>query len=182
MALTNVTTRVGPAGYRITPERAEIGNPDLDGDLVPDSRDRCPDQPKDPRADPARSDGCPSRVIVTSERIEILEKIQFATGKAVILQSSYPLLADVAATLDANPDLWNNNQPPYSVDGGVAVAENDDLAPGLSFARIDYDLPEEHPRTVVIERNRRGQSPTPRPRSRALSGHAPRPVHRPRVL
>ncbi len=84
---------------------ATAGCPDLDGDLVPDSRDRCPDQPKDPRADSARSDGCPSRVIVTSERIEILEKIQFATGKAVILPSSYPLLADVAAMLDANPDL-----------------------------------------------------------------------------
>ena len=46
-------------------------------------------------------------------------------------------------TLDANPDLWNNNQPPYSVDGSVALAESDDLAPGLSFARIDYNLPEE---------------------------------------
>ena len=81
------------------------GCPDRDGDRVPDKRDECPDEPIPPQADPARSNGCPSRVIVTAEKIEILEKVYFNTNKATIKPVSYSLLDDVAAVLIANPDL-----------------------------------------------------------------------------
>ncbi|MFT5584255.1 MAG: outer membrane protein OmpA-like peptidoglycan-associated protein [Cognaticolwellia sp.] len=81
------------------------GCPDSDGDRVPDKRDECPNEPIPPQADPARSNGCPSRVIVTADAIEILDMVYFNTGKASIKSVSYPLLDDVATVLINNPDL-----------------------------------------------------------------------------
>ena len=76
-----------------------------DGDRVPDKRDECPNEPISPQADPARSNGCPARVIVTADAIEIMDKVYFNTGKASIKNVSYPLLDDVAAVLMNNLDL-----------------------------------------------------------------------------
>lgn len=81
------------------------GCPDRDSDRVPDKHDKCPDQPADPRIDPPRSDGCARRVFVSVERIECLEKIFFDTGKTTIKNESYPLLAEIAAALNDNPDI-----------------------------------------------------------------------------
>lgn len=81
------------------------GCPDRDKDLVPDFRDKCPDVPADPQADPARSDGCPSRVVVTRDKIVIKEKVFFDTGKATIQARSFGLLDDVAAAFAQNPDI-----------------------------------------------------------------------------
>ena len=81
------------------------GCPDRDSDQVPDKRDKCPDQPKDPRENPERSDGCPKRVFVSQERIEILDKIYFDTNKTTIKKQSYPLLTEIAQTLNNNPDI-----------------------------------------------------------------------------
>ena len=81
------------------------GCPDSDGDRVPDKRDECPNEPISPQADPARSNGCPSRVIVTADAIEIMDKVYFNTGKASIKKVSYPLLDDVATVLMNNLDL-----------------------------------------------------------------------------
>lgn len=81
------------------------GCPDRDKDKVPDMRDKCPDVPADPRADPARSDGCPSKVIVTKEKIEIMDKIFFETNKAKIMPKSFPLLTEIAKVLNDNPDI-----------------------------------------------------------------------------
>jgi outer membrane protein OmpA-like peptidoglycan-associated protein len=81
------------------------GCPDRDADQVPDSRDKCPDEPADPRIDPDRSDGCPARVIVTKDAIQILDKIYFDTNKATIRKVSFPLLAEIAKVIQANPDI-----------------------------------------------------------------------------
>ncbi len=81
------------------------GCPDRDADLVPDARDACPDQPRDPREDPARSDGCPKRVIVSLSKIEILETIRFDTAKTSIKAESFPLLEEIAKTLRDNADI-----------------------------------------------------------------------------
>jgi outer membrane protein OmpA-like peptidoglycan-associated protein len=81
------------------------GCPDRDNDRVPDKRDKCPDQAIDVRAEASRSDGCPSRVIVTKEKIEILDVIYFDYNKATIKKVSYPLLADIAKVINENPDL-----------------------------------------------------------------------------
>ncbi|MFN7145389.1 MAG: OmpA family protein, partial [Myxococcota bacterium] len=81
------------------------GCPDRDKDRVPEPRDQCPDEAIDPREDPTRSDGCPRRVFVTTEKIEILEKVYFDTNKTTIKKQSFGLLEDVARILNANPDI-----------------------------------------------------------------------------
>jgi len=47
----------------------------------------------------------PARVKLTKEKIEILDKVFFDTGKATIKDTSFALLDDVAAVLDANRDI-----------------------------------------------------------------------------
>jgi outer membrane protein OmpA-like peptidoglycan-associated protein len=96
-SLDNCVNEPGPATTR--------GCPDADGDRIPDKRDACPDEPADPRADPDRSDGCPKRVVVTMNKIEILEKIHFETGKARIRKDSFGLLDEIAQVLSDNPDI-----------------------------------------------------------------------------
>ncbi len=81
------------------------GCPDRDGDRVPDKRDSCPDEPADARIDPRRSDGCPSRVLVTQEQVVILDKVFFDTNKATIKRVSWPILNEVATVLTTYPDI-----------------------------------------------------------------------------
>ena len=81
------------------------GCPDRDSDRVPDKRDKCPDEPIPPQADPDRSDGCPARVIITKDAIEILDIVYFNTNKTSIKSVSYSLLDEVAAVIVANPDI-----------------------------------------------------------------------------
>ena len=108
------------------------GCPDRDKDRVPDKRDKCPDEPIDPRADPRRSDGCPTRVVITREKIEILDKIYFDTNKATIKPVSYPLLDEVAKTLNNNPELRR-----IEVAGHTDSDGKDDANMRLSQARVD---------------------------------------------
>lgn len=83
--------RPGPKKYQ--------GCPDTDGDGIPDPKDKCPEVPGIPELD-----GCP-RVVVTKEKIEILDKIHFETAKAVIKLESHQLLKDIAKVIKDNPDL-----------------------------------------------------------------------------
>jgi outer membrane protein OmpA-like peptidoglycan-associated protein len=68
------------------------GCPDSDGDDLPDVRDACPRV-----AGLTSSAGCPEyrKVVVTTSRIEILQKIYFAFGLARIMPRSFPLLDEV---------------------------------------------------------------------------------------
>ncbi|MCP4805096.1 MAG: OmpA family protein [Proteobacteria bacterium] len=84
---------------------ATEGCPDRDSDRVPDYRDECPDDPIDPKADPRRSNGCPSKVIVTAEAIVITEKVYFNTGRSTIKPVSYSILDEVAAVFLAHEDI-----------------------------------------------------------------------------
>ncbi len=79
---------------------------DLDNDSVVDRLDNCPTVAGEPRFE-----GCGERQLVRIDaslevpRLEILEKVQFAVGKAIIRPRSYPILNDVAALLKAHPEL-----------------------------------------------------------------------------
>lgn len=81
---------------------------DKDNDGVNDDADRCPTEPET-RNEYLDDDGCPDarpqRVEITSEQIVIKQRINFATGKAVILKDSYPVLDDVALVLKDYPNL-----------------------------------------------------------------------------
>ncbi|MEM6532485.1 MAG: OmpA family protein [Myxococcota bacterium] len=80
------------------------GCPELDNDLdgIADTADQCPNESEVING-VDDTDGCPdegaSRIKLTSDKIEILEKVLFATGSAVLNEQSYPLLEQVAAVM-----------------------------------------------------------------------------------
>ncbi len=81
------------------------GCPDLDndGDGIADNKDRCPDEPG-----PESNNGCPSAAVgptITATKIEMHQKIFFATGKATLKPASMQLLDKVADLLKQNPQV-----------------------------------------------------------------------------
>ena len=113
------------------------GCPDRDADRVPDMLDKCPDQPRDAREELSRSDGCPKRVIVTADKIEILEKVFFDTGKSTIKKESFGLLDDVAKTFIGNPDIKKVEVAGHTDNAGVP-AKNLTLSQGRADAVVKY--------------------------------------------
>ncbi|MFP2957253.1 OmpA family protein [Myxococcus sp. 1LA] len=83
-------------------------DPDNDQDGIPDAVDQCPLEAETING-VKDDDGCPdkgkSQVRVEGERIVILDKVYFATGRDVILARSHNLLRQVASTLKANPRI-----------------------------------------------------------------------------
>ncbi|MBO6940719.1 MAG: OmpA family protein [Deltaproteobacteria bacterium] len=75
---------------------------DRDGDTVVDRLDNCPDEPG-----PVENHGCreEQQVIITDDRLEILDQVYFETNKAVIRRRSFGLLANVASVLMNHPEL-----------------------------------------------------------------------------
>ncbi len=77
---------------------------DGDGDSVVDRFDNCPKEPG-----PVDNQGCPKQqkqlVIITKEKLVILEKVFFATGKSTILPKSFQLLTQIATVLKEHPDI-----------------------------------------------------------------------------
>ena len=75
---------------------------DRDGDGVVDRLDKCPDQPG-----PADNDGCPKPkfIVVTKEKIELKQKVHFATNKSTIYPDSFPMLNEVAEALKSRPEV-----------------------------------------------------------------------------
>ena len=75
---------------------------DKDGDGVVDRLDKCPEQPG-----PADNDGCPKPkfIVVTKEKIELKQKVHFATNKSTIYPDSFPMLTEVAEVLKSRPEI-----------------------------------------------------------------------------
>jgi outer membrane protein OmpA-like peptidoglycan-associated protein len=83
------------------------GCPDNDKDRIADLTDQCPNQPEDYDGD-SDTDGCPDKyklVVVTKQKIELKQKVFFATAKTRILPRSYPLLTEVAKVLKDRPEI-----------------------------------------------------------------------------
>ncbi len=76
------------------------GCPDRDGDGIADKNDKCPDTPG-----PASNNGCP---VIAQEDKAVLDlavkNVQFETGKANLLSSSFPILDQVAQLMRKYPD------------------------------------------------------------------------------
>jgi OOP family OmpA-OmpF porin len=78
---------------------------DVDNDGVPDTEDKCPTQPG-PRSSVAEKNGCPSLTRVGSDgEVELLQPIEFETGRAVIKPGSYPILDEVVTLMKARPGI-----------------------------------------------------------------------------
>jgi len=83
-------------------------DPDNDGDGLLDANDKCPNEPETINGN-EDEDGCPdqgkTKVVITKEKIEILEKVFFDVNKATIQSRSFGLLDQVAAVLKNNKQL-----------------------------------------------------------------------------
>ncbi len=78
-------------------------DPDNDKDGVADGDDKCPLV-----AGPPDNAGCPKKyehIVVTSEKIELKQKIFFETNKAVIMSRSFGLLAEIANVLQTRSTM-----------------------------------------------------------------------------
>lgn len=88
----------------------EDGCPDIDNDQdkILDIVDKCPMQPETYNG-VKDDDGCPdskaTRAVLTATKIEILDKVHFATNKATIKKKSWKLLREVAEILVNNPQV-----------------------------------------------------------------------------
>ena len=114
----------GPVQYRGCPP------PDKDKDGVVDDADKCVDV-----AGPPSNNGCPETkfIIVNKEtkRIELKQMIHFATGKAIILRDSYPIIDEIASVLQKNPTMEIRIEGHTDSDGAATLNLN------LSKARAD---------------------------------------------
>jgi outer membrane protein OmpA-like peptidoglycan-associated protein len=81
-------------------------DPDNDKDRILDKDDKCPNEPETYNGF-EDEDGCPDkgRVLLRRGKLEILDKIYFETGKAIIKPISFPILDAITATLKGNPQI-----------------------------------------------------------------------------
>jgi outer membrane protein OmpA-like peptidoglycan-associated protein len=83
-------------------------DPDNDQDGILDTADKCPNEPETING-VDDEDGCPdqgpTKVRITKDKIEILDKVFFETNKAVIKPVSYAILDQVATVMRHNPDI-----------------------------------------------------------------------------
>lgn len=108
-----------------------VGCPDADtdGDGLVDRLDNCPEQ-----AGPKRNSGCQAKQLVklTSDKVEILEKVHFASGKARIRNRSLPLLNNVAEVIQSHPNI-----PKVRIEGHTDSRGPETVNARLSQARAD---------------------------------------------
>jgi outer membrane protein OmpA-like peptidoglycan-associated protein len=75
---------------------------DRDKDGVVDRLDKCPDVPG-----PPENEGCPVQkyIVVTKEKIELKQKVHFATAKATIMPDSFAMLTEIGDVLKSRPEI-----------------------------------------------------------------------------
>jgi len=109
-------------------------DPDNDGDAVLDADDLCPNQ-----AGAVASSGCPEEVkaVKRGDRIVILEKVLFVSGKDIILRRSHPVLQAVTQTILDNPDA-GDIQIEGHTDSDGSEAANLDLSQARAVAVMRF--------------------------------------------
>jgi outer membrane protein OmpA-like peptidoglycan-associated protein len=113
--------------------RPVAGCADRDHDGVPDSVDVCPDVPG-----PWENYGCPAykKIVVKRDKLELTEKIQFAWNEARLLESSFPLLDEVARALTENKTFRVQVEGNTSSEG--TEERNQTLSEQRAQAVLDY--------------------------------------------
>ena len=107
---------------------------DRDGDTVVDRLDNCPDE-----AGAVDNAGCKKKQLVRlqAEKIEILDKVFFATGKDVIQKKSFELLDNIATVLTSHPEIKAVRVEGHTDNAGDA-AKNKDLSDRRAKAVVKY--------------------------------------------
>ena len=102
---------------------------DRDNDTVVDRLDNCPDEPGQPK-----NQGCPDKQLVklTDGKLEILDKVYFATNKAIIRRRSFKLLRNAARVINAHPEIKL-----VQIEGHTDDRGKDDFNMDLSQRRAD---------------------------------------------
>jgi OmpA-OmpF porin, OOP family len=78
---------------------------DVDNDGVPDTEDKCPTEPG-PRSSDPKKNGCPSLTHVDEEgNVQLLQPIEFETGRAVIKPGSFPILDEVVTLMKSRGEI-----------------------------------------------------------------------------
>ncbi len=78
---------------------------DADHDGVLDTEDRCPLEPGPANKVPEKN-GCPSLTKIGDDgQVQLLEPIQFETGKSTIKSESFPILDEVVTLMKSRPEL-----------------------------------------------------------------------------
>lgn len=104
---------------------------DRDHDGVADDADGCPDL-----AGPSDNAGCPVKVIVQPDRIEVTNKIAFEWDSARLDDTSRPALDKIAQTLAANPQFRVEVNGHASSEGDEA--HNQTLSTSRATAVVNY--------------------------------------------
>jgi outer membrane protein OmpA-like peptidoglycan-associated protein len=107
---------------------------DRDGDTVVDRLDNCPDE-----KGTVENAGCAAKqlVAIKADKIEILDKVFFQTGKDIIEKKSFKLLDNVAQVLAAHPELKRIRVEGHTDNVGVP-AKNKDLSDRRAKAVVAY--------------------------------------------
>lgn len=108
---------------------------DTDNDGILDPDDACPKQPGTPNADPKKN-GCP-KAIVTDTRIEILDRVEFDTGKATLTAESDGVLSAVAKILKEHPEIKKVSVEGHT-DSRGAKAQNLELSKRRAAAVVKW--------------------------------------------
>lgn len=77
---------------------------DADSDGIPDTQDACPKEPGQKNTDPKKN-GCPTFIKVEGNVVRVLQQVHFATGSAVILPESFPMLQEITNLLKSNKGI-----------------------------------------------------------------------------
>jgi OOP family OmpA-OmpF porin len=96
---------VSEAGVRdVDPARNGCPLPtDRDGDTIVDTVDACPEQPGQANSD-ASKHGCP-QVVINDRQLQVLDRIEFENGKAILTPDSEAILQAVARLLEEHPEI-----------------------------------------------------------------------------
>ena len=116
------------------PENHGCPDTDRDGDGVVDRLDNCPDEEGVPE-----NHGCKKKqlVVLTTEQLKILDKVYFRTGKAALQRRSRPLLDNIAAVLQAHPEIKKIRIEGHTDDKGDAD-KNKTLSQKRAEAVVEY--------------------------------------------